>query len=275
MKLGRRFLRSPTAVLGLILLVAVVLGVFALPSVLPYSPTKIVPREKYQPPGAQHPLGTDQLGRDLLSRALVGGRVSLLVGLAAVVVGGLIGVAAGLLAGYYGGWLDTVIMRLADIQLAIPTVLLAILIMATMGASLLNLVIVMALTGWVVFARTVRGTVLTLKHALFVEAARALGAPDRVLLGRHILRNSWTPVLIIATQRVSQMILLESSLSFLGIGVPPTVPTWGTMVREGRLLLEQAWWVPVTPGILLAVTVLAINFLGDGLRDLLDPRLRS
>jgi peptide/nickel transport system permease protein len=275
MKVGRRFLRNPTAMLGLILLVMVTVGVFVLPSVLPYNPTKIVPREKYQPPSSQHPLGTDQLGRDLLSRALVGGRVSLIVGLTAVAAGGLLGVAAGLLAGYYGGWLDTVIMRLADIQLAIPTVLLAILIMATVGASLFNLVTVMALTGWVVFARTVRGTVLGLKQSLFVEAARALGAPDWVLLVRHILRNSWTPVLIIATQRVSQMILLESSLSFLGVGVPPTVPTWGSMVREGRLLLEQAWWVPVTPGILLALTVLAINFLGDGLRDVLDPKLRS
>lgn len=275
MRVGRRILRNYTAMIGLVLLAAVTFSVFALPAMLPYNPTKISPREKYLPPSATHPLGTDQLGRDLLSRALIGGRVSLLVGVAAVVVGGSVGVVAGLVAGYYGGGLDTVIMRLADVQLAIPTILLAILIMATMGASMVTLIIVMAVTGWVVFARTVRGTVLAIKHSLYVEAARALGAPDRVILFRHVLRNSWTSVLVIATQRVSQMILLESSLSFLGIGVPPSVPTWGTMVREGRLLLEQAWWVPMTPGILLALTVLAINFVGDGLRDVLDPRLRS
>jgi peptide/nickel transport system permease protein len=275
MKVSRRFLRNPTAMIGTVLLLAITFAVFLLPPLLPHDPGKINPRDKYQAPSAQHWLGTDQLGRDLLSRALVGGRVSLMVGLAAVTFGGLIGVTAGMVAGYYGGWLDTVVMRLADVQLSIPTVLLAILLMATTGASLTNLVVVMAVTGWVVFARTTRGTVLLLKESLYVEAVRALGASDPAIIFRHILRNGWTPVLVIATQRVSQMILLEASLSFLGIGVPPSVPTWGSMVREGRLMLEHAWWVPVTPGILLALTVLAINFVGDGLRDVLDPRLRS
>lgn len=275
MRVGRRFLRNPTAMIGLVLLLFITFAVFVLPSLLPYSPTKISPRDKYQPPSQSHLLGTDQLGRDLFSRALVGGRVSLLVGLAAVVIGGVIGVLAGLVSGFYGGWIDTVVMRLADVQLSIPTVLLAILIMATTGASLTNLVVVMAVTGWVVFARTTRATVISLKHSLFVEAVQALGARDHRILWHHILRNGWTPVLVIATQRVSQMILLESSLSFLGIGVPPSVPTWGSMVREGRVMLEHAWWVPVTPGILLALTVMAINFLGDGLRDVLDPRLRA
>lgn len=275
MRVGRRFLRNPTAMIGLVLLLFITFAVFVLPSFLPYSPTKISPRDKYQPPSQTHLLGTDQLGRDLFSRALVGGRVSLMVGLTAVVIGGLIGVAAGLISGFYGGWIDTIVMRLADVQLSIPTVLLAILIMATTGASLSNLVVVMAVTGWVVFARTTRGTVLSLKQSLFVEAVQALGARDHRILWHHILRNGWTPVLVIATQRVSQMILLESSLSFLGIGVPPSVPTWGSMVREGRVMLEHAWWVPVTPGILLALTVMAINFLGDGLRDVLDPRLKA
>lgn len=275
MRVGRRFLRNPTAMIGLVLLIFITFVVFVLPMFLPYSPTKISPRDKYKPPSQSHLLGTDQLGRDLFSRALVGGRVSLLVGLAAVMVGGLIGVAAGLVAGFYGGWIDTVIMRLADVQLSIPTILLAILIMATTGASLSNLVVVMAVTGWVVFARTTRGTVLSLKQSLFVEAVQALGARDHRILWHHILRNGWTPVLVISTQRVSQMILLESSLSFLGIGVPPSTPTWGAMVREGRVMLEHAWWVPVTPGILLALTVMAINFLGDGLRDVLDPRLKA
>lgn len=266
---------------GFILLAIIVFSVVVVPFFIPDEHTAINPRQRLKPPswlsgdGSGYLMGTDQLGRDMLARALQGGRLSLLVGLSAVAVSGVIGVVLGLVAGYYGGWFDNLVMRIADVQLAIPTILLAILVMATLGSNVVNLVIVMSIAGWMIFARLIRANTMSLKAQTFVEAAHALGAEDSRILFKHILRNAWTPILIVATQQVAQLIVLESSLSFLGVGVPPDVPTWGAMVRDGRLYLELAWWVSAVPGALLALTVLAINFLGDGLRDVLDPGMRS
>ncbi len=275
-----RAVRHRGLVIGGGMMSFVVLACVLVPVWLPHSLTRIDPITKLRPPswmaGAEpgRLLGTDQLGRDLLARTLIGGRMSLLVGLVAVLGSGVIGVGIGALAGYLGGWADRISVALADIQLAIPTVLLAVLLIASIGGSVESLLVVLALSSWVVFARTVRASFLAIREQPYVEAARALGASHFSIVVRHILRNAWTPVLVIATQRVALMITLESSLSFLGIGVPPSIPTWGAMVRDGRAYLESAWWVALWPGSMLALTVLGINFLGDGLRDWLDPRLR-
>jgi len=235
---------------------------------------------RLRPPKAVAPslekylLGGDQLGRDILSRIIYGARISLTVGVTAVLLSGSLGMLLGLLAGYYGGRTDEVIMRLADIQLAIPTILLAIALVGVLGPSLRNLILVLGITGWVIYARTIRGVVLSLREQQFVEAARALGSGDRRTLFRCILPNVWTPAIVVASQQVGFMIILESALSFLGLGVQPPTPTWGGMIADGRGYLATAWHVTTFPGLALMATVLAINFFGDGLRDILDPRLR-
>lgn len=268
--------RNKLGAVGFLVLLFLLFSVSVLPGLLGLEAEALNPRHKLLPPlasvgGSTALLGTDQLGRDIFSRVLFGGRISLLVGLSTVILSTIIGVGVGLLAGFYGGWFDNVVMRIVDTQLAIPTILFAILVMATLGASIINLVLVMAVASWMVFARVMRANVLSIKESPMVEAARAAGAGDIRILIKHVLLNSWTPILVVATQQIAQMILLESSLSFLGIGVPISVPTWGAMVRDGRLYLELAWWVPLVPGIALALTVLSINFLGDALRDVLDP----
>jgi peptide/nickel transport system permease protein len=225
--------------------------------------------------GSFHLLGTDQVGRDLLSRVLYGGRISLSVALAAVLLGGSFGVAVGLMAGFYGRVPDAVAMRLADLQLAIPTVLLAIAIVAVVGRDLVVLTVILAVSTWIIFARTVRGATLALRESAFVEAARAAGASDGRIIVRHILRNAWTPIIVLASQQVALMIILESSLSFIGAGAPATAPSWGSIVADGRdYVLSGNWWLTTFPGLAIASSVLAINFFGDGLRDVLDPRLR-
>jgi peptide/nickel transport system permease protein len=275
-----RFLRSQRAIGGLVMLTVVLLLTSALSLAWPVDPGTMSPVNKLLPPlvtdrnGVAHLMGTDILGRDILTRVLFGARVSLAVAVGAVVVAGAMGVLLGLLAGFYIR-LDAVIMRAADIQLAIPTVLLAIGLAAALGPSLPNLIFVLAVTNWVIFARTVRASSLTLRESLFVEAARCAGADDQRILGQHIMRNAWTPIIVVASQRVAQMILLEASLSFLGVGVPVDVATWGSMVADGRAqILTNNWWVAGFPGLAITLTVLGVNFFGDGLRDVLDPRLR-
>jgi peptide/nickel transport system permease protein len=276
-----RFLRSRRAVGGLGALLLIVLSAAAAPWLAPTDPLEMNPRIRLVPPlqtsatGSFHVLGTDQVGRDLLSRVLYGGRISLTVALAAILLGGSFGVVVGLLAGYFGRWLDAVTMRLADLQLAIPTVLLAIAIVAVVGRDLVVLSVILAVSTWIVFARTVRGTTLALREAAFVEAARAAGASDGRIIVRHILRNAWTPIIVLASQQVALMIILESSLSFIGAGAPVTSPSWGSIVADGRdYVLTGNWWLTTFPGLAIAVSVLSINFFGDGLRDVLDPRLR-
>ena len=224
---------------------------------------------------AQAPLGTDQFGRDVWSRIVYGAQISLAIGTAASLLGAFVGVTAGLVAGFYGGKVDTVVMRIVDLNLAFPLILLALAIAAILGPSLQNLVMVMALTTWMIYARVVRGVTLSLREREFIQAARAIGVGDVRIMWRHILPNLLAPVMVIWTLELARIILIESALSFLGVGVPPPTPTWGRMLAEGRNLLTTAPWIATFPGVAITLTVLGVNFFGDGLRDLLDPRLRQ
>ena len=275
-----RFWRSRRAVFGLSFLL--IIGALALlaPVIAPYPELGQDPSRTQLPPfstsnsGTYHIFGTDALGRDLLSRMMFGGRVSLLVGITVVTVASLIGVPLGLISGFFGKWADVIIMRVADVQLAVPFILLAIAIMAIMGTGLFNVMLVLGISSWVGYARIVRGSVLSLRAQPFIEAARCTGMRDSRLVISHLLPNVWTPVLVLATQGVGGAILAESSLTFLGLGISPLIPTWGAMIADGRNYLTTAWWISTLPGLVLTTTVLAIYFLGDGLRDVLDPRLR-
>ena len=228
------------------------------------------------PDGGVFLLGSDALGRDVFSRLLYGARVSLTVGFAAIAVGGTIGIIAGLLSGYFGGWIDDVIMRLGDIQLAFPFILLAIMFLVVLGSGVWNLILVLGVGQWVTYARIVRADTLSLREKEFVEAARAMGDSTLSIIFRTILPNILAPLTVIASFNVASVILSEAALSFLGLGVPPEVPTWGSMLAESRdTLVANKWWLAVFPGIAIMLTVLSFNILGDWLRDFLDPRLRE
>lgn len=281
MKRRKRWLKwLPFLVLSLLSL-GIVLVAAAAPAVAPRDPVKAESATRLKPPGVTFKdgtvalLGTDQVGRDILSRLIHGARVSLTVGFFAVVVAGAIGVVTGLAAGYYGGWADTVIMRLADIQLGFPGILLAIAITAVLGPSVQNLVISLGVTRWVAYARLVRGVVLQVREREFVEAARALGARDATIMLRHIFPSVVTPLMILATIEIGRVIVAEASLSFLGLGVQPPQASWGGMVADGRQYLFNAWWVSTFPGLAIGTTTLVFGLAGDALRDRLDPRLRN
>jgi peptide/nickel transport system permease protein len=225
-------------------------------------------------PGA-HPLGTDQIGRDVLSRIAHGSRATLIVATAAVLLGGLVGVTLGLVAGYFGGLTDRILMRLVDIQLALPLMLMALLVVAALGPSLRNIVIVLALTSWIRYARIIRGQVLSLREREFVQSAHAIGAGTWRIMLKHLLPNVLTPALVVATLELARVIIMEAALSFLGLGVQPPSPSWGRMLAEGRVYLSSAWWIVTFPGVAILLTVLSINLLGDWLRDHFDPKLRT
>ena len=228
------------------------------------------------PDGTVFLLGSDALGRDVFSRLLYGARISLTVGIASITVGGSIGITAGLVSGYFGGWVDDVIMRLGDIQLAFPFILLAIMFLVVMGSGVWNLVLVLGVGQWVTYARIVRADTLSLREKEFVEAARALGESTLSIIFRTILPNILAPLTVIASFNVASVILSEAALSFLGLGVPPSVPTWGSMLAESRdTLIANKWWLAVFPGVAIVLTVLSFNILGAWLRDFLDPRLRE
>ena len=259
------------AALGLILLAAVFAERLA-----PYGPNEQDILTRLQPPGIPgHVLGTDEVGRDILSRLIHGARISLLIGVIAVGVSCPLGVLVGLVAGYAGRRTDDVLMHITDIQLAIPTILLAIAVVAVLGPGLPNVIITLSVTGWTLYARLVRGETMTVKTRDFVQAARANGAGDTRIVLRHVLPNVFSPVIVVAVFAVANMIVLEATLSFLGLGVEPSVVTWGRMLNGGRLYLSTAWWLTAFPGLAIFVTVLAVNLLGDHLRDWLDPRLRG
>jgi peptide/nickel transport system permease protein len=224
---------------------------------------------------AAHWLGTDQLGRDTWARIVYGARVTLLVSGTAVLIAGLVGIAAGLVAGYFGGAVDAVILRLIDVQLAFPLILLVIAVVAVLGPSLGNLVFIMGLSGWPRFARIVRGAVLTVRRLDFVEAARATGATTLRILLRHVLPNVSSTIIVYASFELARMIVLEATLSFLGLGVQPPTPTWGGMINDGRKYLSLSWTVSLAPGVAIALLILGCNLVGDALRDALDPRLRD
>lgn len=218
-----------------------------------------------------HPLGTDALGRDVLARVLVGGRISLLVGFASVAGASVLGIVIGLVAGYYRGFWDMLLMRCVDIQLALPFILIALTFISILGGGLFNIIVFMVISQWVQFARLVRGMVLQVREREFIQAARAFGVRDLAMVRHHILPNVIDPVIILMTLNVANNILLESSLTFLGLGVDPLIPSWGGMLADGRTYMQTAWWISVFPGMAIMLTVLGLNLLGDWLRDRIDP----
>jgi len=268
------------AVFGITVLLIMSGAAVLAPQIAPWDPARQMLMKRLRPPAwearglREHPLGTDHLGRDILSRIVYGGRISLGVGLSAVTLSALIGVTLGLVAGFHGGRTDAVVMRVADVFLAIPYILLAMGVVFALGPSLLNVILVMAVTRWVQFARIVRADVLSIREREFVSGARARGNRSLRLLLRHVLPNALTPIIVVATLELAFMIIYESALSFLGLGVQPPTPTWGWMLADGRNYLATAWWLATFPGLAIMLTVLAVNLLGDWLRDSLDPRLK-
>ena len=256
----------------------IVLGMFVLAAIAPLvsaDPGAIDISQRLQSPSWSHPLGTDDLGRDVLVRILYGARISLLVGFVAVGIATSIGILLGALAGYYGRWVDAVIMRFVDIMLCFPAFFLILAVIAFLEPSIWNIMIIIGLTGWMGVARLVRAEFLSLRERDFVQAVRALGAKDGRIIFRHILPNALSPVLVSATLGVAGAILTESALSFLGIGVQPPTPSWGNMLIAGKQTLGSAWWLSVFPGLAILVTVLGYNLLGEGIRDALDPRIKD
>lgn len=270
-KLYRLLLRDKRATIGLIILIVIVFGATFSAFITPYDPQS-QEFDMLEAPSAVHILGTDDLGRDLFTRILYGTRVSLAVGVIAVAISLVIGVLIGLLAGYYGGWIDIVLMRYIDLQWAFPNFIIAVYLVAVFGTGLLNVIVAVALAFLDDFARVIRGMVLTIREEEYVVAARSLGASDAQIMWRHILPNAVAPIIVLATISVSYAILAEATLSFLGLGVSPSTPTWGLIVSDSRTFFSRAWWLGVFPGLAIMITVLSINFLGDGLRDSLDVR---
>lgn len=276
----RELFRNRAALIGLVILVGVAASALFAAAIAPFDPIVQEITLRLKPPGWSPPggriylLGTDHLGRDILSRLIFGARISLIIGLSAVTVAGTLGTLIGLVAGYRGGRVDDFCMRLTDTMLAMPFILLALAVIAVLGPSLRNIILVLGITSWVSYARVVRAEVLTLRTREFVAAAKALGGKGSRVVFRHLLPNVLTPVIVIATLEVARMIILESALSFLGLGVQPPTPTWGGMLADGRAYLSTAWWLATFPGLSIMLTVLGINLLGDWLRDVLDPRLQ-
>lgn len=274
--LWQRLRRSPSGLLGLVLTTAVVATALLAGALTPYDPRAPDFGAILLPPGSPgHPLGTDQLGRDVWSRVAHASRVSLFIGLATVCISALIGSAIGLLTGYFGGRLDTVIMRIADVQLSFPFILVALTVNAILGIGLRNIIVSLVVVGWVVYARVVRGEVLALREREFVQAAAAAGAGSLRILLRHVLPNVLTPIIVLSTLQVAQFIVAEAAISFLGFGVQPPQPSWGNMLAEGKDYVYNAWWLTVFPGLALTLTALGVNLTGDWLRDYLDPRLKG
>lgn len=270
-----RFIHNKLAVSGSIILILFLgMAIFA-PAIAPYDPFYMDSTAVLSPPSSVHLLGTDNMGRDILSRIFYGARISLRVSLISVAIATVAGVLLGVAAGYFGKVVDAIISRILEIMFAFPEVLLALLIMSILGASLNNIIIAIGIVYTPIFARITRGAVLSVKDSLYVEAARSIGVKDTAIIVRHILPNILSPVLVQVTLSLAFAILSEAALSFLGIGVEPDIPSWGIMLNNGKAWIEIAWWVGVFPGIAIALAVLGFNVLGDGLRDVLDPRLRN
>jgi peptide/nickel transport system permease protein len=271
----RQFRRNELAIAGAIVVVLLTGAALLAPLLAPYDPGAYDVKQILLAPSWAHPFGTDQLGRDVLSRMLFGARISMAVGFISVGIAVLIGALIGVAAGYYGGRTDELLMRFVDLMLNFPRLFLLLTLIALLRPSIWVIMAVIGLTGWMGMARLVRGEILSLKEREFVQSARALGASDGRIMFRHVLPNSLVPVLVSATLGVAGAILAESGLSFLGLGVQPPTPSWGNILIDGKANIEIAWWLSVFPGLAILLTVLAYNLLGEGLRDALDPRLRQ
>ena len=267
----QQLLRDKRAIASMLLLGTIILSTLFASVISPYDPLS-QEFDILQPPSITHPLGTDDLGRDLFTRILIGARVSLFVGVVAVTISMLLGVAMGVLSGYYGGWIDTIFMRYIDLQWAFPNFIIAVYLVAVFGTGLENVIVAIVLAFLDDFARITRGMVLSIREEEYVLAARSMGASDARIMLRHILPNAIAPIIVQATLSVSFAILAEAGLSFLGLGVKPSTPTWGLIISDARSFFSRAWWLGIYPGLAIMITVLSINFLGDALRDVLDVR---
>ncbi|MCL4426624.1 MAG: ABC transporter permease [Firmicutes bacterium] len=274
-RIWRRLSRHQAGLVGFVIVLVILLASLLAGILTPYPPDVGDMVQNLLPPGSPgHLLGTDQLGRDVLARILYGSRISLAIGVYTVVVAGALGTVVGLLSGFWGGWLDTAAMRLVDVQLSFPFILLALVISAILGGGFRNLIITLVISTWVMYARLVRGEVLAVKEKEYVEAARAGGSTDWHIIFRHVLPNVSTPIIIVSSLQIAQLIVAEAAISFLGFGVQPPDVSWGLMLADGRDYMMNAWWLATFPGIALAIAALGINLVGDWLRDIWDPRLK-
>jgi len=271
----RRTFANPISAFALIVVIVLAIVAVIGPAIAPYDPLRPDFRRIAEPPSAQHWLGTDQNGRDILSRVIHGTRISVSIGVAAVLLGLAVGTTMGLVAGYFGGRIDSVLMRAVDVMLAFPGILLAILIISVLGSSVMNIIIALAVFSVPTFARVSRSSALTLRTLDYVQAARAVGGSSFRVLVRHVLPNAWAPVVVYGTLRCATAILGGAALSFLGLGISPPTPEWGLMVSQGREIMRSAPHVMLFPGLAIFVTVLAVNLLGDVLRDVMDPKTRT
>lgn len=276
--LRRRMRINPSAAISISVVVLVVIAAVAAPIIAPFPPNAQHITLRLRPPSwlpngqPGYFLGTDTLGRDVFSRIIYGARISLIVGISSILISGFIGIALGLLAGFFQGSADVVLSTIADIQQSIPFIALLIALAAVMGPSLQNVILILGVTGWVVYYRVMRADTLTIKQRYYVEASKALGANRGWIILKHIFPNSVASIIVIGTLLMASVITGEAGLSFLGLGIPPVIPTWGNMIADGREYLQDAWWLPVFPGLAISITVLGVNLIGDWLRDLLDPR---
>lgn len=275
MSIVQQLKEDKLAVTGAMIILFLMIIVILAPYITPYDPIELDLENRLASPDRNHLMGTDNLGRDVLSRIICGARVSLGMAAVVVVIVMLLGIAMGTTAGYFGGVIDGIIMRLVDVLLAFPNIILALVIAGILGPSLTNVMIALAVVWWVSYARIIRGSVLSVKEKEFVEAARAMGCTDSYIAIRHILPNVLSPVIVLATLDMGNIILSIAALSFLGLGAQPPMPEWGTMLNEGKPFMETAPHLMIFPGLMIMITVLAFNFLGDGLRDALDPRMKD
>ncbi len=270
----RVIMKSPLALAGLLLVLAFLIIATIGPYISPYDPYKINFEEMLQPPSFKHPFGTDEYGRDIFSRVLHGARISLTVGIITLSISVPLGVFLGLISGYYGGVVDEIIMRITDIFLAFPGLILAMALSAAMGSGIVTVMIALSLVWWPYYVRLARGQVLSIKESLFIEAAKALGLNDFWIMVRHILPNIISPIIVLATMDMGGVILTAAALSFIGLGAKPPTPEWGRLVADGQPYFPEYWWYVFFPGIIIFLTVLGFNLLGDGIRDALDPKIR-
>ncbi|MGG1662142.1 ABC transporter permease [Brevibacillus sp. NRS-1366] len=272
----RQLMKSPTGLLGFLIIVCILLIGLLGDWLAPYDPYSAELTKKLLPPLTEgHLLGTDQLGRDILSRLISGTKISILVGLTTACFAGIVGTAIGIIAGYFRGWVDIVLMRIVDVQLSFPFILLVLVINAVIGAGLKNIIISLVIAGWVSYARVIRSEVLALREKEFIIACVSLGVPKWEILVKHILPNLYTPIIVLSSLQVASFIIAEASISFLGFGVQPPQPAWGNMLNEGKDYIFSSWWLITFPGIAIVITALGVNLFGDWLRDILDPEAKN